>query len=499
MKSPLRLLIIIVATMACCEVALAAGGGHGTKPATLSDSYLPESSSVQLTDLVNRPERVGGYWINSNNWFYFAGDTKKLNDFLCQYAKLTETPLVLVIHAGKAPAEECIGEMFKTPYDWKLDSMYPAFTRDTTWFRKPNGGKWRRVVILQVWLGGNIRLDELKVPPNIEVRSGGEIERFIENHNKNKVVWGAAVEGVQCRLQPEKSVWKKGQTLRLQADLWNRGQRNVTMGLYPTSWEVQCDGIWYRATARFSGTIERLILKPGDQRDSISLLLENRFEWRSKGDNRPMQFKLGKHTLRAAFYLRREGAPELHVESNPVEMEIVEEDPVSGVSAKKIFNPSADKRTPSVNKPSDDEGRTSPTLDPVGTWQSVDFVRKIEEFQPGSKKWQGDLFLKQCQFFRNGRTSLGKTWKGDWITHSNGRTRAQFFIKTLGGESYLFLPWLSGDVVDRVMKPSFYVLKRKGLRETEGTDVQPTPVGTRQSSVQTIRPVASVEKFHDVR
>jgi hypothetical protein len=109
-----------------------------------------------------------------------------MNDFLAQYAKLTETPLVLVIHPGKAPSEESVGEKFTKRYDWKLDSMYPAFTRDKEWFRKPDGGRWRRVVVLNAWLGGNIRLDELKVPANVEVRSGGEIENFVEDHNRKQ-------------------------------------------------------------------------------------------------------------------------------------------------------------------------------------------------------------------------------------------------------------------------------------------------------------------------
>jgi serine protease AprX len=140
-----------------------------------------------------------------------------------------------------------------------------------------------------------------------------------------------------------------------------------------------------------------------------------------------------------------------------------------------------------------------PALDPVGSWRSVDFVRKVEEFQPGSTKWRGDLVLKQYQFFRNGRTSSGETWKGDWITHPNGQTRAQYFIKTVGGESYLFLPWLNGDVTVRGEKPAYYVLKRKDPKETEESGGKPKPAGTQQPSFQMVRPVASVEEFDDVR
>ena len=421
----MRQLIVLLAVLTCCEHALAMGGGHGTKPVNLSDSHLSE--------LANRPGRVGGYWVNSNDWFYFAGDTKALNDFLRRYAEMKGTPLVLVIHPGKAPAEACVGDLFAEPYDWKLDSMYRGFTRDKTWFQKPDGGQWPgSVVIVQAWLGGNVRLDDLEVPANIEVRPGGEIGEFIKEHNKKKAEcsvrqkdvllrgaaascrhlcldidedakveqiggatssrclrlatgkapdarwklteterghliqaqtgklagwyldfdddaqigemggatssmnlllteqmvpgaywkvtetdegfliqaqagrfegwyldlniltkqkvtgafwqieatntdtspgeatsWGKPVEGVQCRLLPEKSTWKAGQTPRLQADLRNRGKGEVNLGLAPENWEVQYDGVWYRSTARNQGAVELLRLKPGAQRDGI--------------------------------------------------------------------------------------------------------------------------------------------------------------------------------------------------------------------------------------
>jgi hypothetical protein len=316
----MRQLILLLAVLTYCEHALAMGGSHGTKPVNLSDSHLSE--------LANRPGRVGGYWVNSNDWFYFAGDTKALNDFLRRYAELKGTPLVLVIHPGKAPAERCVGDLFAEPYDWKLDSMYSAFTRDKQWFQKSDGDQWSRVAIVQAWLGGNIRLDELDVPTNIKVRPGGDIGEFIEEHNKKKVEcsespWGEAIDGVQCHLLPEKSTWKAGQTPQLQAALRNAGKRQLSMELYPTSWDVQYDGVWYHATARFSGGVELLRLKPGDQRNGISLLLEDRFEWVSKKDSLRLVFRPGRLTLRAAFHLDADDGSGLRVVSNPVEIEIL--------------------------------------------------------------------------------------------------------------------------------------------------------------------------------
>lgn len=96
----------------------------------------------------------------------------------------------------------------------------------------------------------------------------------------------------------------------------------------------------------------------------------------------------------------------------------------------------------------------------IGYWKSVDFVEVVEDFGPETKAWKGDLFLKDFRFKPNGRTSLPWTWTKDWIWHNNGRTKAQYKIKWMGGETYLLLPWLSGDVTIRGQKPCYYVLKK---------------------------------------
>ncbi len=93
----------------------------------------------------------------------------------------------------------------------------------------------------------------------------------------------------------------------------------------------------------------------------------------------------------------------------------------------------------------------------IGYWKSVDFVDVVEDFVPGTKARKGDLFLKDFTFKPDGRTSFSWTWTKDWIWHNNGRTKAQYKIKQMAGETYLFLPWLSGDVTIRHRKPSYYI------------------------------------------
>lgn len=102
----------------------------------------------------------------------------------------------------------------------------------------------------------------------------------------------------------------------------------------------------------------------------------------------------------------------------------------------------------------------SENQNPVGTWKSVDFVQEIEDFEPGVKSWTGDLYLKHMMFMKGGRTSGTWRWTNGFIIHSNGRTRSRYEIKKTDDSTYLFFPWLSGDVTIRGQKPRYYVLKK---------------------------------------
>ena len=111
-------------------------------------------------------------------------------------------------------------------------------------------------------------------------------------------------------------------------------------------------------------------------------------------------------------------------------------------------------------KPAESPGpaAAAPPKTLAGDWVSVDFVRSFDDFKPGRKSWQGDLFLTEFRAEVGGGTSLGWTWTEGSVTHSNGTTRFPYLIKEIDGTSYLFLPWLSGDVTERGQQPSYYVM-----------------------------------------
>jgi serine protease AprX len=140
---------------------------------------------------------------------------------------------------------------------------------------------------------------------------------------------------------------------------------------------------------------------------------------------------------------------------------------------------------------------------PTGRWESVDYVSNVDDFQPGKKSTNIELFLKSVEFHNNGTTDSFFSWKGDQIQDNESKTKAQFHIRQMNGTTYLFLPWLSGDVTIRGQKPSYYVLKRASgnaqQRAAESGQKKNSQQDMKEKSFQTIRPADSIAEFDDVR
>lgn len=108
-----------------------------------------------------------------------------------------------------------------------------------------------------------------------------------------------------------------------------------------------------------------------------------------------------------------------------------------------------------------------------GYWESVDFVRDIEDFVPGQKQFGGDLFLKELYILPEGRTNWAFAWTAGLILHNGDKTASKYLLQDRDGQTYIFLEWKSGDYTIRHQRPSYYVLKKGPDRpyvETRVTD-----------------------------
>jgi hypothetical protein len=177
MKRGLQYLVFLLAVYTLTSVVFGIGGDH--KGFVGGGDKWPDG----LKELANRDDRVHGYFVNWEDVFFYSGDTQAFNDFLLSYSKLRNTKLELVIHVGlkkaRSPWDKVDREI---RVDWSLYTT--PFTREQVKNGKVAPGNF--VTLVELWLGHQVGLDGLEVPANIEVKSAGEVEKFVAEHKQNQ-------------------------------------------------------------------------------------------------------------------------------------------------------------------------------------------------------------------------------------------------------------------------------------------------------------------------
>ena len=124
---------------------------------------------------VNQPNRVHGFWVNSTDRLFYKGSQDELQEMTRQLANAKSAQTEMVLHIGTGIA--------KSPWSKK-----PVDTAD--WSVTIAGddaiSKTQDLITIDVWIGGNISLDELDLPPSVRIKSGGEIEAFIKRHDESR-------------------------------------------------------------------------------------------------------------------------------------------------------------------------------------------------------------------------------------------------------------------------------------------------------------------------
>ncbi len=107
---------VLLVTLIWCISVFPMGGEH---PAGVPMGQQPDWPAG-LADLLNSAGRVYGYWVNANDWFFYAGDTDDFNDFLKRYSKLKDTPLTFVLHSARGKTGHLGYGEEKIDYDWEV-------------------------------------------------------------------------------------------------------------------------------------------------------------------------------------------------------------------------------------------------------------------------------------------------------------------------------------------------------------------------------------------
>lgn len=106
----------------------------------------------------------------------------------------------------------------------------------------------------------------------------------------------------------------------------------------------------------------------------------------------------------------------------------------------------------------------------IGKWESVDFVKNIEDFNPETRSWKEELYLKAMVFIKQGEMLSAvendllaptmSNWTKDMVVNKYEKTASKYVIKEINGDLYMFCQWKNWDYIFENMVPYFYVLKK---------------------------------------
>jgi len=173
MRNTVSSLIALVAVV-CCLPAFPLASNH---PPGLPVGQQPDWPEG-LADFLNSPGRVHGYFVNANDFFFYRGDTDEFNQFLDQYARLEKTPLTVVLQPGPGKTNFITRDDKEITFDWKVDVYCRGWAREIP----PDlpGGKSQYVAIIQLHTGGEVNLNKVNVPVNVEVKYVEPAKQFTE-------------------------------------------------------------------------------------------------------------------------------------------------------------------------------------------------------------------------------------------------------------------------------------------------------------------------------
>jgi hypothetical protein len=186
--------VIICSLIASAQSAFGLGGDYpNDRPVHGQTNWLKG-----MKELVNIPNRVHGFFVNFEDIFFFSGTTNDFTAFLRDYAQIqgvVKHPLILHKGVGEAKSpwwdsaawgRTAVWEQPKAgfpragfPCDWKLYACPKGVVNAVTLLSQHTNSveviqKAARepgyVLEVHFWVDSRISLDQVTVPPNLEVK-----------------------------------------------------------------------------------------------------------------------------------------------------------------------------------------------------------------------------------------------------------------------------------------------------------------------------------------
>jgi hypothetical protein len=166
--------IVACALIIATRSTFALGSDYPNGPVTGAQISNWPNGMLRLVDSSNR---VYGFWINAEEVFFFSGTATNFSEFLQAYSQIQRIEKhCLILHDGMGEA--------KSPWrttgqssDWKVYGS-PKGWHNLATLNGTNSVEVKRKAIeepgyvleVHFWTGGDIALDQVTIPKNIEVK-----------------------------------------------------------------------------------------------------------------------------------------------------------------------------------------------------------------------------------------------------------------------------------------------------------------------------------------
>jgi hypothetical protein len=129
-----------------------------------------------MSGLVDSPYRVHGYFCNAEDIFFFSGTATNFSEFLQKYSQIQGIEKhCLILHGGTGEAmspwqttgRSCDWKIYGCPKGWH--NLATLKGTNSVEVRKA-AKELRYIFEVHFWTGGPIKLEQVSIPKNIEVK-----------------------------------------------------------------------------------------------------------------------------------------------------------------------------------------------------------------------------------------------------------------------------------------------------------------------------------------
>jgi len=195
----LKILVYVIGLNLTAASSFAYGSDH---PDKVDAGHWPKG----MFSLVNVPERIHGYFVNTADVFFFAGDQEKFGEFLKAYIAIEGiVQHKVVVHQGIGEAKSPWDKGKGVRCDWMIRGVPLSWEQCD-----PNAKGY--LLELHIWEEGKIKVQEDHLPEGVTIEQAGAAVSSSESTNTARLDFGELI------LETSQTIWAGKEKLVVKGD-----------------------------------------------------------------------------------------------------------------------------------------------------------------------------------------------------------------------------------------------------------------------------------------